>query len=120
MNKFQNGILAGDTNWNKESLRKYGEICKLDQKWIDCWSIANKNKEKGFTYDGIKNKTATSKFRSRLDRIFANFSEKRIDSISLIGEKPIKNKFFERRKVKTQLFASDHFGIVCELKMRID
>ncbi|MES1921208.1 hypothetical protein MHBO_002771 [Bonamia ostreae] len=76
--------------------------------------------EKGFTYDGIKNKTATSKFRSRLDRIFANFSEKRIDSISLIGEKPIKNKFFERRKVKTQLFASDHFGIVCELKMRID
>ncbi|MCO5575231.1 hypothetical protein L7F22_029030 [Adiantum nelumboides] len=119
----QNVVFGGDMNWDD----KLDGAPPLPADWCDAWVTLRPNEE-GLTYDSKQNPLLTgSRLRKRLDRIFCHLQDFRLDSIEMVGTKPIPGIMFEKeikakkqaQKVKLPVLPSDHFGLLLKIIQKV-
>ncbi|MCO5578040.1 hypothetical protein L7F22_031878 [Adiantum nelumboides] len=119
----QNVVFGGDMNWDD----KLDGAPPLPADWCDAWVTLRPNEE-GLTYDSKQNPLLTgSRLRKRLDRIFCRLQDFRLESIEMVGTKPIPGIMFEKeikakkqaQKVKLPVLPSDHFGLLLKIVQKV-
>ncbi|KAI5072543.1 hypothetical protein GOP47_0012649 [Adiantum capillus-veneris] len=115
----RNVVFGGDMNWDD----KLDGAPPLPADWCDAWVTLRPNEE-GLTYDSKQNPLLTgSRLRKRLDRIFCRLQDFNLESIEMVGTKPIPGVMFEKeikakkqaQKVKLPVLPSDHFGLLLKV-----
>eukprot|EP01083_Nonionella_stella_P220907 789858_1 len=112
-------VFGGDMNWNDNPKRKRNDgPVPLPSGWTDCWLTKHPNSA-GFTYDGRANQMLANYLQSRLDRVFVKGIE--VESVKMIGTEAIPGVTYEKKSRKTvktlPVYPSDHFGLLCKLKV---
>lgn len=97
-------IVLGDMNLHP----KVDGDLELFGGWQDAWLAAGHKPESGNTVDPSKNSFIADKRREawRPDRIFFRLSRYQVESVEMVGTQPFGD---------SQLFISDHFGLVANL-----
>ncbi|XP_002962993.2 uncharacterized protein LOC9661184 [Selaginella moellendorffii] len=113
-----NVVFGGDMNWDD----KLDGQPPLENGWMDAWTQL-RAKEPGLTYDAKANPMLTgSRLQKRLDRVFYHFRDFEVESIEMIGTKPIPGLTFEKETKKSLLklpvLPSDHFGLVLKIRKK--
>lgn len=120
----RNVVFGGDMNWDD----KLDGSPPLPAKWCDAWLTLRPNEE-GLTYDSKENPMLTgSRLRKRVDRIFCCLEDYHLQSIEIVGTKPIPGLTFEKemkskkqsKKVKLPVLPSDHFGLLLKISQNHD
>ncbi|KAG2428922.1 hypothetical protein HXX76_011166 [Chlamydomonas incerta] len=112
-------LVAGDFNWFEDRM---GPM-QLPPRWLDAWA-AVQPAAPGFTYDARYNGMLNPRYSgSRIDRVVARLCSSgpggrgwRLDDAKLLGREAIPGvRAAAKGKKVTQIWPSDHFGILLRL-----
>ncbi|KAG2432065.1 hypothetical protein HYH02_013133 [Chlamydomonas schloesseri] len=112
-------LVAGDFNWFEDRM---GPMA-LPPRWVDAWA-ALRPREPGFTYDARHNEMLNPRYTgSRIDRVAVRLCSAgpggrgwRLDDVKLLGLQAIPGvRAAAKGKKNTQIWPSDHFGILLRL-----
>ena len=118
LNKHENAIFMGDTNWDD----KDGDV-PLPPEWRDAWLEMHPN-DPGYTYDARKNAMLRGYLRKRLDRAFVKLKHFDVKSIEMVGTQPIPGVTYHKTVsnrgkaeiIELPVVPSDHFGLLLTLR----
>nr|XP_043622110.1 tyrosyl-DNA phosphodiesterase 2 [Erigeron canadensis] len=115
-----NVIFCGDMNWDD---KLDGEF-PLPNGWVDAWTELNPT-EIGWTYDTKANPmlSANRKLQKRLDRFLISLRDFKMESINMVGTKPIPEVTYMKQKkggkeLELPVLPSDHFGLLLTMSAR--
>lgn len=88
---------------------------------VDVWDRL-KPRDPGLTYDGKSNQMLGpyNRLRKRLDRVYCKTCRYKLDSIKMVGTKPLPGvtftKSYKKGPTLLPVLPSDHFGLLAMLK----
>jgi len=112
--KANNVIIAGDFNIGEEDEHVFDGIIKHNS-FEDVFDVIPDDRKCGVinTFDSAINKNIKEEFHSRLDRIYLRDPRLGVDSLVPFNYKVVGTTPFVSHESKTQVYPSDHFGILC-------